>query len=107
MAINYTWTIFKLETKTEGSNENSVVTVFWNRAGIEGTGSNVVRASRVGSTNFTSEGKGSFIPYADLTHDIVLGWVKAAVDESILDTAIAADIAAKSNPKVSKELPWH
>jgi hypothetical protein len=112
MAIEYKWTIFKLETKKEGSNTDSVVTVHWSRVGVEGTGGeegeegDTVRATRIGSTNFTSIGKDSFVPFADLTHDTVLGWVKAEVDESVLDTAIAADIAEKDNPKVSKELPW-
>jgi hypothetical protein len=107
MAIEYKWTIFKLETKKEGSNTDSVVTVHWSRVGVEGEEGDTVRATRIGSTNFTSIGKDSFVPFADLTHDTVLGWVKAEVDESVLDTAIAADIAAKSNLKVSKELPWH
>ena len=108
MAIEYKWTIFKLETKKEGSNVDSVVAVYWNRVGTERIDAEtLLRASRTGSTNFTSIGKDSFVPFADLTHDTVLGWVKAEVDESVLDTAIAADIAKKSNPKVSKELPWH
>jgi hypothetical protein len=106
MAINYTWTIFKLETKTEGSNVDSVVTAHWSRVGVQGTGGEAVSATRVGRVSFTSVGKDSFIPFADLTHDIVLGWVKSEVDESVLDTAIAADIAEKDNPKVDRELPW-
>ena len=56
------------------------------------------------------DGKGPFTPFADLTEDQVLGWVKTAMgDETVLahEAAGVQQIEDKKNPPVvTPPLPW-
>ena len=48
-------------------------------------------------------------PYADLTEETVIGWVKAALgDETVAahEAAVAAQIAEAKAPKVATGMPW-
>jgi len=105
MAIEYKWIIYKLETKTEESIEDCVVTVHWNRSGVD---ENRYRASRLGEVEVTTVGMNlsNFVEYDDLTPGVVVEWVKSEVDVTAIDAAIATEIAEKNNPKVDRGLPW-
>jgi hypothetical protein len=50
----------------------------------------------------------SFIPYQDLTLDIVLGWIWAnGVDKAATEAAVQTQIDNQINPPViSPQLPW-
>jgi hypothetical protein len=47
----------------------------------------------------------NFIPYEDLTNEIVSGWVTSATDIPALQAQLAASIAEKSKPAESEILP--
>ena len=105
MAIEYKWIIYKLETKTEESIEDCVVTVHWNRVGVD---ENKHRAHRIGEVEVTTVGMNlsNFVEYDDLTPGVVIEWVKSEVNVAAIDAAIATEIAEKNNPKVDRGLPW-
>jgi hypothetical protein len=49
------------------------------------------------------------IPYADLTEETVVGWVKASLGAegvAAVDAVLAANIASQKAPKVASGLPW-
>ena len=49
------------------------------------------------------------IPYADLTEEVVIGWVKASLGEETVaatEAAVAAQIADAKEPKVATGTPW-
>tara|TARA_R110000822_G_scaffold73122_2_gene175739 strand:+ start:2652 stop:2918 length:267 start_codon:yes stop_codon:yes gene_type:complete len=48
-------------------------------------------------------------PYADLTEEVVIGWVKEAMGEETVaahEAAVAAQIAEAKEPKVAVGTPW-
>lgn len=47
------------------------------------------------------------IAYADLTKDIVLGWIwKDGVDKDAVEASLTAQISQQKTPKIAKGLPW-
>ena len=47
-----------------------------------------------------------FVPFADLTQETVIGWVKAKLDLESVEAALDAQIDAQKAPKVLAGLPW-
>jgi len=109
MAITYTWTIQSLKTKTEGANEGSVVQTTWKKTGTDENGNT---GDFTGATPFSSSNmlQGStFIPFAQLTEEIVLNWIKAIVVgdyEAHVNQAIEKAIDAKINMLIEAAMPW-
>ena len=83
-----------------------VVNVLFTVTGVDGTNT----ASIDGNIQFTSEQESTFIPYADLTETIVLGWINEATDNQANYYAnIDGQIASMVNPPISPQntpLPW-
>lgn len=46
------------------------------------------------------------IPYASLTEAQVIEWVKDKLDEEVVETSLAAQIAAQKNPVTATGMPW-
>ena len=83
-----------------------VVNVLFTVTGVDGTNT----ASIDGNIQFTSEQENTFIPYADLTETIVLGWINEATNNQANYYAnIDGQIASMVNSPVSPSntpLPW-
>lgn len=109
MAITYSWQITSVKTKTEGPYPQAVVQTYWTKTGTDDSGNT---GSFMGATAFTTanmpEGH-TFIPYEDLTEDIVLGWIKDVVVngyETHVNQQIQRQIDEKINPAAGASLPW-
>lgn len=93
------FTILQLER----NNNDGVVVAHWQVT--KTSGDNV--ASAFGAVNFlpdaTSEG---FIPYVDLTEDIVIGWVQDTLDPTKLEAVLDSDLAEQVAPTIIKGTPW-
>ena len=95
------WKINTLEYTND--NEKGVVTAHWDCTLLEGEYS----ARRYGSCSFTPDASSDdYVPFEDLTEEIVLGWVKAEVGEEDVESSITAQIEAKKNPATLKGLAW-
>jgi hypothetical protein len=84
-----------------------VVNVLFTVTGVDGD----YTASIDGNVQFTQEASQSeFIPYANLTQEIVLGWINTATDNQANYYAnIDGQIESQKNPPVSPQntvLPW-
>ncbi len=97
MAITYTWTV-----------DSMSVLQTPDPAGTDGTNT----ADIGGSSTFTSDQEDTFIPYADLTEVMVLGWVSDGLGPdgvSNTEACVEGQINSIVNPPVSPEsepLPW-
>ena len=84
---------------------NYVVNALWEVTGVDGT----YTASIGGNTQFNSaDQEGAFIPYADLTETIVIGWIPAQ-DISNAQSCVQGQIDSMITPPVSPAntpLPW-
>ena len=110
MSNTYTWTATNLIGYPQYEGETDVViTVFYIVAADDGQGHT---ANIQGSQQTPLDPAVPFIPYADLTNDIVIGWVQNALGANGVTGVYAnldAQIEAQINPPQSPEsfpLPW-
>lgn len=107
MATTYTWTIDRMYT-LQTPDPDYVVNVLWTLTGVDGQ----YTASIGGNTVFDSNQSGTFIPYQDLTPEIVIGWVQNNLGEQGIanyEANVQGQINSMITPPVSPEntpLPW-
>jgi len=105
----YNWKVKNLYTETIEGKEDYVVTAVFDVDGTDGTYSAELIYNTV---NFSTEDVTNFIPYSDLTEEIIIGWIKETLGAnkvSSLEKSIQAIIDSKINPPVAPEntpLPW-
>lgn len=107
MTTEYTWSIAQLDCYPEHEGHTDVVmTAHWRLSGVDGEHAGSV----YGSIGLTLDPEAPFTPYADLTQDQAIGWVKDALGaEQVADyeASVAAQIEAQINPPVvTPPLPW-
>ena len=105
MSVVYEWQIKEVQTKTEGLNEDSVVSVEWIKRGTNAAGT---VGEFHGTTPLTSAQSSSFTPFSDLTESTVLGWVQNAVSDETdrHNEFIDRQINLVEDPAASKPFPW-
>tara|TARA_R110000744_G_scaffold149029_2_gene262121 strand:- start:734 stop:1057 length:324 start_codon:yes stop_codon:yes gene_type:complete len=107
MAITYTWTIESMSV-LQTPEPDFVVIVNWLCSGTDGT--NVAESG--GNSTFTQQEGPTFVPYANLTETLVLGWVTDELGENGVTSAegcVEGQINSIVTPPVSptpKPLPW-
>ena len=108
--INYTWTVNNLLTITASSQEpDYVVTSFYTVTAVDGSYSSSYSDAAFFEVNQAEAG---FIPYADLTEDTVIGWIKNQLGVNgveNLEASLAGQIETEKNPPPTPEntpLPW-
>jgi len=101
----YTTTINAMYTVST-PDPDYVVNVLFTVTGVDGQNT----ASIGGNCQFTSDQESVFIPYDQLTEEIVLGWINSATDNQANYYAnIDGQIQSMVNPPVSPQntaLPW-
>ena len=101
MATTFTWAIANLERETA---DGFVFTAHYTISANDGTYS----SSAYGSVGF--QRPDNLIPYADLTEDTVIGWVKEALgsDEKVseIEAALQAQIDEQRAPSKAAGVPW-
>jgi hypothetical protein len=110
---NYTWTVDSLYTKDLDTQSNYVVDVTFTISGEEVVDGQTYSAeSRYNALKFEVSESEDFIPYNDLTNDIVIGWIKSSLGpESVasFEASIGGMIDSKITPSVEPSkpaLPW-
>ena len=98
------WNIAQLERHLS---DGAVFTAHWT-VNLQDQGES---AGCYGSIGFTvTEDPENFIPYEDLTKEIVVGWVQDAMGEEQvagIATALAAQIEQKLHPTNAQGIPWN
>jgi hypothetical protein len=95
----FTWVVNALYTETIDGKQDYVVIANYEVIGTDETYS----ASLTNTARFTTESVTPFIPYEDLTNDIVVGWIQQdlGVDGvSNLEACIQGQINSQINPPV-------
>ena len=94
-----TWTIVNME---RDASTGFVNTVHWTCSDVDGEFS----GRTYGAMGLSGE---LVIPYEQLTEEVVIGWVKAAMGEETVaahEAAVAAQIAEAKAPAVATGTPW-
>ena len=104
----YTWAVTALYTQTIAGEENYVVIANYEVVGVDDTYS----ASLSNIARFSTESVTPFVPYEDLTNEIVITWIQdeLGVDGvNNLQACIQGQIDSQINPPVTPvntPLPW-
>lgn len=102
MAITYTWAVANMDrTLSNGY----VGTVHYTISADDGT----YASSAYGSLGLEAPEEDEAIPYAQLTPEIVIGWVKDKFgDEKVaeIEAALAEQIAQQRTPTTGTGVPW-
>jgi hypothetical protein len=95
----YLWTIVNMNRLTA---DGFVVTVHYNVSATDGT----YNASTYGTVGYTEQPGETYVPYADLTQEMVVGWVKASLGEATVEASLQSQIDAQINPVQESGMPW-
>ena len=104
----FTWAVTALYTETIDGDSNYVVIANYEVVGVDGE----YTASLSNIARFSTESVSPFIPYEDLTNDIVITWIQdeLGVDGvNNLEACIQGQIDSQINPPVvpvNTPLPW-
>ena len=96
----FTWAVTALYTETIGTESDYVVIANYEVVGVDGE----YEASLSNTARFSTESVETFIPYADLTNAIVVGWIQEelGVDGvANLEASIQGQIDSLITPPVS------
>ena len=105
--IKYSIIINSMSTIDTATESKYVVQINYTYKGVDGQYS-----SEINNSLFYEVQEGTFVPYADLTQEIVEGWIKSSLGEGGVENyeyCIADQIAMQKNPPVTPEitpLPW-
>jgi len=101
MATTATWDIAQLERETA---DGYVFTAHYTVNSTDGT----YNAGAYGSVGF--ERPETLVPYADLTKDVVIGWVKEAIGGADkvaeVEAALQAQLDEQKTPTKASGMPW-
>jgi len=101
MATTYTWDIAQLERETA---DGYVYTAHWAVHAVSG----IYSASAHGSVRLQKPE--TLVPFADLTKDQVIGWVKeklgGAEKVAEIEAALQAQLDEQTAPTKAQGMPW-
>lgn len=110
MSITYTWKVTGVKTQKVGVNgtADAVVQTYWQKIGTDESGNT---GTFSGATPFRKEDidPATFVPFDQLTEEIVLGWIQAVVVGGYgehVDNQIQKQIDEKINAVEEPSLPW-
>jgi len=104
--MTYTWKITQVKTIDTVDVTDAVIQTYWKKIGTDEEGNEAVFS---GATPFleASINTGSFVPYTELTEEIVLGWIQGVVVGSY-EQQVNDEIQRQIDSKNIKTpgLPW-
>lgn len=105
---NFNWIVNQLFTETIEGKQDYVVIAGFEVVGVDGE----YTANVTGTQTFSTETVGPFVPYEDLTNEIVTGWIQVSLGPDGVDNiyaCIQGQIDSQINPPVVPQntpLPW-
>jgi hypothetical protein len=100
---NFTWLVKTLWTQTIDGEQNYVVIASYDVTGVDGA----YTASLSNTAQFSTSSVSPFIPYDQLTNDIVVGWIQQELGENgvnSIEACIQGQIDSQINPPVTPEV---
>ena len=95
----FNWQVVQMDRLTSDS---FVVTCHYTVTATDGD----YIASTYGTTSYTQVEGETYIPYADLTEAICVGWVQESLGKDTVEASLTAQIEAQKNPVQETGLPW-
>jgi len=105
MTTTYTWNCRTVDVHPlEGDESNVVYNIHWIVTGTSDqldSDGNAYSASNIGTQMLTVNPEGEFVPFEDLTNDVVVGWTKSVMGEeqvTSIETSIQSQIDSQVTP---------
>ena len=100
-----TWTISTLEHNTA---DGGVIVAHWRVNEEETVGEETYSARAYSTCSFTPDASADdYVPYAELTEAVVLGWCwDADVDKDAIEASLTANIEEQKAPATETGVPW-
>ena len=106
MEITYTWAVTSMKVVDTDDIENAVIQTYWTKTGVDADG-NSGMFSGATHLSISTVDPDNFVPYEELTQEIVIGWIQAVVNNQVhINEHIQKQIDQKKNPVIEKPLPW-
>jgi len=102
----YNWQVTNLFTLDIVSEAGYVVTALYEVVGVETVSGTEYTASLSNSAQFEVTEGSTYIPYEDLTNEIVVGWIQSQLGEdgvNNLQASILGMINSEINPPISPQ----
>ena len=99
MTTTTVWNIAQLERHTV---DGIIFTAHYTVDANDGTYS----AGAYGSIGLEQPDPNNIIPYADLTPEIVIGWVQDKLNVAEIEAALQAQLDEKTSPTKATGVPW-
>jgi hypothetical protein len=100
----FDWMIAQMEREVSNG---GVIVSHWRVTATEVDGENTYTASAYGSCGFTPDPSApDFVPYDQLTQEMVLNWVWGVEDKAEIEAKLTAKIEDEKSPKVEAGVPW-
>ena len=99
----FTWLVTTLWTETIAGEQNYVVIASYDVTGVDGT----YTASLSNNAQFNTASVSPFIPYDQLTNEIVVGWIQQELGVNgvnSIEACIQGQIDSQINPPVTPEV---
>ena len=99
------WSVILLE---HNSDSGGVIIAHWECVDSETVGEETYSARAIGTCSFLPDPSADdFIPYNDLTEDVVLGWCWSEdVNKVAVEAGLTLKIEEQKAPTIEKGLPW-
>ena len=109
MAISYKWVISSMDEYPSSEGLSDVVfNIHYRRQASEVDGDKTYFAETYSVLSVSQPDPATFVPYDQLTQEMVEGWLNAGLDVASIDASLQAQIEEQKNPKVvSLPLPWN
>jgi hypothetical protein len=105
--MNTNWTIHQLERRTD---DGFVINVHWRYSMTdEDVHGKIYYADTYDVISYVQDYNNEFIPYEELTKEIVIGWIIEYLGESKLvdiENSLISQIEMQKNPPILRGLPW-
>jgi hypothetical protein len=95
----YLWQVVQMDRLTS---DNFVVTCHYTVTATDGD----YTASTYGTTSYTQVEGETYIPYADLTETICVGWVQTSINKDTTEASLQSQIDLLKNPVQESGVPW-
>lgn len=97
--MEYNWQVVQMDRLTS---DGFVVTVHYNVSATDGD----YTASTYGTVGFTEQPGETYVPYDDLTEEVVVGWCQDSLGKLTVEESLAGQIESQKNPTQVSGLPW-
>jgi hypothetical protein len=95
----FNWQIVNMDRQTS---DGFVVTVHYNVSATDGNCS----ASTYGTVGYTEQPGEALIPYDQLTHEVVVGWVQESLRKETVEANLQSQIDTQKTPEQASGMPW-